>query len=97
MQIQIQDTASWYNAEHIQYDFLQTSLTFFSLSFSSVPLLLVDRPWLTESQQVQKLQEKVYLALQHSLHMRGAGQEKLDKVRDITSSDAFFFCLINML
>lgn len=41
---------------------------------------LSDRPWLTESQQVQKLQEKVYLALQHSLHMGGGGQEKLDKV-----------------
>lgn len=41
----------------------------------------VDRPWLTEGQKVQKLQEKVYLALQHSLHKSGAADEKLDKVR----------------
>lgn len=42
--------------------------------------LIVDRPWLTEGQKVQKLQEKVYLALQHSLHKSGASDEKLDKV-----------------
>lgn len=42
---------------------------------------LVDRPWLTEGQKVQKLQEKVYLALQHSLHKSGASDEKLDKVK----------------
>uniref|UniRef100_A0A672I525 RAR-related orphan receptor C b n=1 Tax=Salarias fasciatus TaxID=181472 RepID=A0A672I525_SALFA len=41
---------------------------------------LADRPWLTEGQKVQKLQEKVYLALQHSLHKSGASDEKLDKV-----------------
>lgn len=40
-----------------------------------------DRPWLTEGQKVQKLQEKVYLALQHSLHKSGAFEEKLDKVK----------------
>ncbi|XP_072524680.1 RAR-related orphan receptor C b [Salminus brasiliensis] len=48
--------------------------------FSAAILLSPDRPWLTESQQVQKLQEKVYLALQHSLHMSGASPEKLDKM-----------------
>ncbi|XP_053506997.1 RAR-related orphan receptor C b isoform X1 [Ictalurus furcatus] len=48
--------------------------------FSAAILLSPDRPWLTESQQVQKLQEKVYLALQHSLHMGGGSQEKLDKM-----------------
>uniref|UniRef100_A0AAR2L8H6 RAR-related orphan receptor C b n=1 Tax=Pygocentrus nattereri TaxID=42514 RepID=A0AAR2L8H6_PYGNA len=48
--------------------------------FSAAILLSPDRPWLTESQQVQKLQEKVYLALQHSLHMSGATPEKLDKM-----------------
>lgn len=42
---------------------------------------LVDRPWLTEGLKVQKLQEKVYLALQHSLHKSGASDEKLDKVK----------------
>ncbi|XP_062843508.1 RAR-related orphan receptor C b [Trichomycterus rosablanca] len=48
--------------------------------FSAAILLSPDRPWLTDGQQVQKLQEKVYLALQHSLHMGGGGQEKLDKM-----------------
>lgn len=41
----------------------------------------VDRPWLTEGQKVQKLQERVYLALQHSLQKSGASDEKLDKVK----------------
>lgn len=48
--------------------------------YSAAVLLAPDRPWLTESQQVQKLQEKVYVALQHSLHMNGATIEKLDKM-----------------
>ncbi|XP_007242005.3 RAR-related orphan receptor C b [Astyanax mexicanus] len=48
--------------------------------FSAAILLSPDRPWLTDSQQVQKLQEKVYVALQHSLHMSGANPEKLDKM-----------------
>uniref|UniRef100_A0A8C2G5Y1 RAR-related orphan receptor C b n=1 Tax=Cyprinus carpio TaxID=7962 RepID=A0A8C2G5Y1_CYPCA len=48
--------------------------------FSAAVLLAPDRPWLTESQQVQKLQEKVYVALQHSLHMNRATTEKLDKM-----------------
>ncbi|XP_060900430.1 nuclear receptor ROR-beta-like [Labrus bergylta] len=48
--------------------------------FSAAVLLSPDRPWLTEGQKVQKLQEKVYLALQHSLHNRGASDEKLDKM-----------------
>lgn len=43
-------------------------------------MLFADRPWLTEGQKVQKLQEKVYLALQHSLHKSVASDEKLDKV-----------------
>uniref|UniRef100_A0A8C9YC94 RAR-related orphan receptor C b n=1 Tax=Sander lucioperca TaxID=283035 RepID=A0A8C9YC94_SANLU len=49
--------------------------------FSAAVLLSPDRPWLTEGQKVQKLQEKVYLALQHSLHKSGASDEKLDKVK----------------
>ncbi|XP_029929741.1 nuclear receptor ROR-beta-like [Myripristis murdjan] len=48
--------------------------------FSAAVLLSPDRPWLTEGQKVQKLQEKVYLALQHSLHMSGTSDEKLDKM-----------------
>lgn len=48
--------------------------------FSAAVLLSPDRPWLTEGLKVQKLQEKVYLALQHSLHKSGASDEKLDKM-----------------
>lgn len=44
------------------------------------PMPFADRPWLTEGQKVQKLQEKVYLALQHSLNKSTASEEKLDKV-----------------
>uniref|UniRef100_A0A8C9TCN3 RAR-related orphan receptor C a n=1 Tax=Scleropages formosus TaxID=113540 RepID=A0A8C9TCN3_SCLFO len=48
--------------------------------FSAMVLLSPDRPWLTETQQVHKLQERVYLALQHCLHRGGAGEEKLAKM-----------------
>lgn len=48
--------------------------------FSAAVLLSPDRPWLSESQKVQKLQEKVYLALQHSLNKSEAPDEKLDKM-----------------
>ncbi|KAL4634734.1 semaphorin-6B-like [Arapaima gigas] len=41
---------------------------------------LPDRPWLTDTQQVHKLQERVYLALQHCLHKGGATEEKLAKM-----------------
>uniref|UniRef100_A0A8D3C4V3 RAR-related orphan receptor C b n=1 Tax=Scophthalmus maximus TaxID=52904 RepID=A0A8D3C4V3_SCOMX len=47
---------------------------------SASVLLTPDRPWLTEGQKVQKLQERVYLALQHSLQKSGASDEKLDKM-----------------
>uniref|UniRef100_A0A8C5I1T6 Nuclear receptor ROR-beta-like n=1 Tax=Gouania willdenowi TaxID=441366 RepID=A0A8C5I1T6_GOUWI len=48
--------------------------------FSAAVLLSPDRPWLTEGQKVQKLQEKIYLALQHSLSKSDASDEKLDKM-----------------
>ncbi|KAJ8277239.1 hypothetical protein GJAV_G00072970 [Gymnothorax javanicus] len=48
--------------------------------FSAAVLLSPDRPWLTDAQQVQKLQERVYVALQHSLHRSGAPEEKLAKM-----------------
>ncbi|KAM9323636.1 nuclear receptor ROR-beta-like [Pholidichthys leucotaenia] len=48
--------------------------------FSAAVLLAPDRPWLSEHQKVKKLQKKVYLALQHSLHKSGASDEKLDKM-----------------
>lgn len=42
-----------------------------------------DRPWLTDVQKVQKLQEKVYVALQRCLQKEGASEEKLAKVRSL--------------
>ncbi|KAJ8374452.1 hypothetical protein SKAU_G00050320 [Synaphobranchus kaupii] len=48
--------------------------------FSAAVLLSPDRPWLTDTQQVQKLQERVYVALQHCLHRSGATEEKLAKM-----------------
>ncbi|XP_048833033.1 RAR-related orphan receptor C a isoform X1 [Brienomyrus brachyistius] len=48
--------------------------------FSAAVLLSPDRLWLTDTQQVQKLQERVYLALQHCLHRGGASEEKLAKM-----------------
>lgn len=42
-----------------------------------------DRPWLTDVQKVQKLQEKVYVALQRCLQKEGAAEEKLAKVRSL--------------
>lgn len=35
---------------------------------------------MTDAQKVKKLQEKVYVALQHCLHKSGAHEEKLAKV-----------------
>uniref|UniRef100_A0A672L877 Nuclear receptor ROR-beta-like n=1 Tax=Sinocyclocheilus grahami TaxID=75366 RepID=A0A672L877_SINGR len=48
--------------------------------FTTTVLLSPDRPWLTDAQKVQKLQEKVYAALQHCLHKSGAPEEKLAKM-----------------
>ncbi|XP_017580935.1 RAR-related orphan receptor C a [Pygocentrus nattereri] len=48
--------------------------------FSAAVLLSPDRPWLTDSQRVQRLQEKVYLALQHCLNRGGTSEEKLTKM-----------------
>uniref|UniRef100_A0A671R1R7 Nuclear receptor ROR-beta-like n=1 Tax=Sinocyclocheilus anshuiensis TaxID=1608454 RepID=A0A671R1R7_9TELE len=48
--------------------------------FTTTVLLSPDRPWLTDAQKVQKLQEKVYVALQHCLHKSGAPEEKLAKM-----------------
>uniref|UniRef100_A0A673IRV6 Nuclear receptor ROR-beta-like n=1 Tax=Sinocyclocheilus rhinocerous TaxID=307959 RepID=A0A673IRV6_9TELE len=48
--------------------------------FTATVLLSPDRPWLTDAQKVQKLQEKVYVALQHCLHKSGAPEEKLAKM-----------------
>ncbi|KAG5847802.1 hypothetical protein ANANG_G00130070 [Anguilla anguilla] len=47
--------------------------------FSAAVLLSPDRLWLTDSLKVQRLQEKVYLALQHCLHRSCASEAKLAK------------------
>lgn len=44
---------------------------------------LSDRPWLTDVQKIQKLQEKVYVALQRCLQREGASEEKLAKVQSL--------------
>ncbi|KAF6726370.1 Nuclear receptor ROR-beta [Oryzias melastigma] len=48
--------------------------------FSAAVLLSPDRPWLTDVPKVQKLQEKVYVALQRCLQNKGASEEKLAKM-----------------
>uniref|UniRef100_A0A3P8W5K3 RAR-related orphan receptor C b n=1 Tax=Cynoglossus semilaevis TaxID=244447 RepID=A0A3P8W5K3_CYNSE len=50
------------------------------IALFSAAVLISPRPWLSEGQKVQKLQEKVYLALQHSLQKKGDSDEKLDKM-----------------
>lgn len=39
-----------------------------------------DRPWLTESKKVQKLQDKIYVALQHEIQKKHSAEDKLSKV-----------------
>uniref|UniRef100_A0A8C6MD60 RAR-related orphan receptor C a n=1 Tax=Nothobranchius furzeri TaxID=105023 RepID=A0A8C6MD60_NOTFU len=48
--------------------------------FSATVLLSPDRPWLTDVQKIQKLQEKVYVSLQRCLQKEGASEEKLAKM-----------------
>ncbi|KAM9384753.1 RAR-related orphan receptor C a [Pholidichthys leucotaenia] len=48
--------------------------------FSAAVLLSPDRAWLTDVSKVQKLQEKVYVALQRCLQKGGASEEKLAKM-----------------
>ncbi|XP_072560451.1 nuclear receptor ROR-beta-like [Paramormyrops kingsleyae] len=48
--------------------------------FTAAILLSPDRPWLTDILQIQRLQERVYIALQYSLHQSGATEEKLAKM-----------------
>ncbi|XP_053739755.1 RAR-related orphan receptor C a [Synchiropus splendidus] len=48
--------------------------------FTAAVLLSPDRPWLTDVQKIQKLQEKVYVALQRCLQKDGASEEKLAKM-----------------
>lgn len=48
--------------------------------FSAAVLLSPDRPWLTDTQKVQRLQERVYLALQSCLQRSPTSKEKLTKM-----------------
>lgn len=47
-----------------------------------------DRPWLTESRKVQKLQDKIYVALQHEIQKKHSAEDKLSKVAVPTARGA---------
>lgn len=42
--------------------------------------VFVDRPWLMEPRKVQKLQEKIYFALQHIMQKNHLDEDALAKV-----------------
>lgn len=44
------------------------------------PLSFPDRPWLMEPRKVQKLQEKIYFALQHIMQKNHMDEDTLAKV-----------------
>ncbi|XP_077698153.1 nuclear receptor ROR-beta-like, partial [Eretmochelys imbricata] len=48
--------------------------------FTAAVLLAPDRPWLTESKKVQKLQDKIYIALQHEIQKKHSSEDKLSKL-----------------
>ncbi|XP_065508514.1 nuclear receptor ROR-beta-like [Caloenas nicobarica] len=48
--------------------------------FTAAVLLSPDRPWLTESKKVQKLQDKIYVALQHEIQKKHSAEDKLSKM-----------------
>ncbi|ETE67662.1 Nuclear receptor ROR-beta, partial [Ophiophagus hannah] len=49
--------------------------------FTAVVLFTPDRPWLSESKKVQKLQDKFYMALQHEIQKKNANEDRLSKVK----------------
>ncbi|RXM92577.1 Nuclear receptor ROR-beta [Acipenser ruthenus] len=57
-------------------------------------LLKADRPWLTDTQKVQRLQERVYLALQSCLQRSPTSKEKLTKgfFRRSQQNNALYSC-----
>lgn len=57
------------------------------------PLFPPDRPWLTDVQKVQKLQDKVYVALQRCLQKEGASEDKLAKVQRLPARWKYLFYL----
>uniref|UniRef100_A0A670KIS8 RAR related orphan receptor B n=1 Tax=Podarcis muralis TaxID=64176 RepID=A0A670KIS8_PODMU len=48
--------------------------------FTAAVLLSPDRPWLSESKKVQKLQDKIYLALQHEIQKKSGNEDRLSKI-----------------
>ncbi|XP_062815021.1 nuclear receptor ROR-beta-like [Anolis carolinensis] len=48
--------------------------------FTATVLLSPDRPWLSESKKVQKLQDKIYLALQQEIQKKNASEDRLSKM-----------------
>ncbi|XP_042335881.1 nuclear receptor ROR-beta-like [Sceloporus undulatus] len=48
--------------------------------FTAAVLLSPDRPWLSEPKKVQKLQDKIYLALQHEIQKKNANEDRLSKI-----------------
>ncbi|NXG79556.1 RORB protein, partial [Baryphthengus martii] len=48
--------------------------------FTAAILFSPDRPWLTESKKVQKLQDKIYMALQHEIQKKHSTEDKLSKM-----------------
>ncbi|KAL7992922.1 hypothetical protein Chor_017178 [Crotalus horridus] len=47
--------------------------------FTAVVLFTPDRPWLSESKKIQKLQDKVYTALQHEIQKKNTNEDRLSK------------------
>ncbi|TNM90311.1 hypothetical protein fugu_004545 [Takifugu bimaculatus] len=48
--------------------------------FSAAVLISTDRPWLMEPRKVQKLQEKIYFALQHIMQKNHMDEDTLAKL-----------------
>ncbi|XP_032992504.1 nuclear receptor ROR-beta-like [Lacerta agilis] len=48
--------------------------------FTAAVLLSPDRPWLSEAKKVQKLQDKIYLALQHEIQKKNGNEDRLSKI-----------------
>uniref|UniRef100_A0A8C6X0M3 Nuclear receptor ROR-beta-like n=1 Tax=Naja naja TaxID=35670 RepID=A0A8C6X0M3_NAJNA len=48
--------------------------------FTAVVLFTPDRPWLSESKKVQKLQDKFYMALQHEIQKKNTNEDRLSKM-----------------
>lgn len=48
--------------------------------FTAAVLISPERPWLLESKKVQKLQDKIYLALQHEIQKKNSSEDRLSKM-----------------